>query len=102
MKTREELEHSVSKVMVFGLGLSMLLLVLSMALSFLSKESWVSRLGIDEGKLAIAGVLVLVATPVVRVLLCLHHFTLIRDWKYIVLTAWVLLAMILGVVSGAA
>lgn len=102
MKTREELEHRVSMLMMLGLSLSMLLLALSIALSFLGLESWVLRLGIEWESLAIAGVLVLIATPVIRVLFCLQHFAAVRDWKYIALTIWVLFGMVLGVVLGAA
>jgi len=102
MKTREELEHRVSMLMMFGLGLSMILLASSITLSFFSTESWVLSLGIEWERLAIAGVLVLIATPIIRVLFCLHHFAAVRDWKYIVLTIWVLFGMVLGVVLGAA
>jgi len=118
MKTREELEHRVSMLMMLGLGLSMILLASSITLSFFSAESsnaghsenlgllapwsWVLRLGIEWESLAIAGVLVLIATPVIRVLFCLHHFAAVRDWKYIILTIWVLFGMVLGVVLGAA
>lgn len=100
MRTREELEQNVSKVMAAGLAASMLMLAMSIVLTL---DSWPCVQCPDIGyKLAIAGVLVLVATPIVRVLFCLRHFALIRDWKYIALTMWVLLAMILGVVFGAA
>jgi len=88
------LEHGISLVMAFGVGLSGLLLALSLAYD---------AAGMAGGRLlAIWGILFLVSTPIVRVFMCLHHFTLQKDWKYIALTVWVLMAMALGVVVGAA
>ena len=93
MRTREQLEHGISLVMAFGVGISGLLLALSLVYG---------ALGMAGGQqLAVVGILFLVSTPIVRVFMCLHHFTLQKDWRYIALTVWVLLAMALGIVGGA-
>jgi uncharacterized membrane protein len=93
MRTREELEREVSLVMAFGVGLSALLLASSLVFMALGKP--------NERVLAVMGILILVSTPVARVVMCLNHFTWQKDWKYVALTVWVLLAMLLGLAFGA-
>ena len=91
---QRRLEHGISLVMAFGIMLSGLLLALSLAYD---------AAGFLGGRmLAVWGILFLVSTPIVRVFMCLHHFVIQKDWKYIALTAWVLLAMALGIALGAA
>jgi uncharacterized membrane protein len=49
-----------------------------------------------------AGILLLIATPILRVAVSLVGFALERDGKYVVITAIVLLVLLYSVVSGAA
>lgn len=48
------------------------------------------------------GILVLIATPILRVALCLAGFALERDRRYVTVTAIVLAVLLYSVISGAA
>jgi uncharacterized membrane protein len=93
MSSQQKLEHSVSMVMLFGIGVSVVLLGVSLV---------EMALGMGAGAaLAVWGMLFLISTPIVRVVMCLRHFSIERDWKYVALTLWVLAAMLAGAIIGA-
>lgn len=48
------------------------------------------------------GILLLIATPIARVVLCLVGFAIERDRKFVVVTAIVLAVLLYGLISGAA
>jgi uncharacterized membrane protein len=47
------------------------------------------------------GVLLLIATPVSRVALCIAVFARLRDWTYVAITAFVLVILLLGLMRPA-
>lgn len=54
----------------------------------------------DSQAVIILGLLVLLATPVVRVAVSIVAFLLERDWRYVVITSLVLLILLLSFVLG--
>ncbi len=88
------LEPNVSRLMAIGLGTAAMLMVAGMALSLSGNA--------NGANLSTFGIYALIATPILRVFMCLNHFAGEKDWRYVALTAWVLVAMLIGMALGAA
>jgi uncharacterized membrane protein len=55
---------------------------------------------LDPASILAFGVLTLIATPFTRVAISIVAFALERDWRYVVITAIVLIILILGILLG--
>lgn len=83
----EELERILGRVLLMGSGLSTAVLALGLVLAVLwpahATGEWLLR----------AGLVVLMATPALRVLVSVVEYTQRRDWLFAGLTATVLLVL---------
>ena len=83
----------VSSVLLGGLAISTALLLVALVSSWL--VGWHgSVLGVEVAHLARIGLVVLIATPVVRVLVSVIGFALERDRLYVLITATVLIIVL--------
>jgi uncharacterized membrane protein len=107
----DPIERLVSRVLAIGIGASVVLMLAGLVLSLVSAEGFpdqvVSLGGLlpglreaDPEAYLSLGLLVLVATPFVRVAGSMVAFALERDRRYVLVTAVVLAVMCLGVVLG--
>jgi uncharacterized membrane protein len=78
------LEPAIGVVLRIGISVASAALAIGIALSFLPKLAATSH------ALLVAGVFVLLFTPVARVIVSLIDFLLNRDWLFVVLNAIVL------------
>jgi uncharacterized membrane protein len=96
---------------VAGLALSTLILCTGLLLGALSHQPIPSRVSgyrqIFTGLASWApssffslGILMLIATPVMRVVASMMEFVSRRDWLYVLITSLVLLILTVGVVTG--
>jgi uncharacterized membrane protein len=86
-------ELLISRLLRIGVAASMTLVVAGMVIGV------ISPLGHD---VAMLGLLLLIATPVLRVAMSIYVFARERDTTYVVITTLVLLLLILSFVLGAA
>jgi uncharacterized membrane protein len=111
--TMDPIERMVSRVLGIGIGVSIALMLAGLVLGMASGEGLpadVVSLGDllpglgepDPAAYLSLGLLVLVATPFVRVTGSIVAFALERDRRYVLVTAIVLAVMCLGVVLGKA
>ena len=93
MSVDAELEQRLGRVLTVGVRASALFLAVGLALSFTdggaSVASW----------LMTAGLLMLMATPVARVVTSMAEYLRHRDWTFSILTAVVLLELGAGIVA---
>lgn len=107
-----ELEILIPKMLKGGLNLSLALLVAGIAVRFLAgphEGAHVSLFTLPEALLALdpqglmgLGVLVLIFTPIARVVASLGYFTKAGDRPYVLLTVIVLINLFAAAVLGAA
>jgi uncharacterized membrane protein len=107
----DPLERMVSRVLGVGIGVAIVLMLAGLVLSLIDGDGIPTRVvslgdllsGLREPDPAAylsLGLLVLVATPFVRVAGSLVAFALERDRRYVLVTAVVLAVMCLGVLVG--
>ena len=107
----QELDHVVHRLLLVGLALSSLLMVLGLVLDVVLHRQLPTaipdlgemlarvRAGRPSGFLSL-GLLVLLATPIVRVIGSIAAFIYERDWHYAVIALIVLVIVIVSVVVG--
>jgi uncharacterized membrane protein len=111
VKTRRELNVAVHRMLILGLILSTTVLCIGLVLSAVNPMPEPSRVtdfrlvfnGLRRGSPASIlslGILLLIATPVLRVLGSLIEFIGKRDWRYALLTSLVLLILGISVYFG--
>jgi uncharacterized membrane protein len=108
---RRDVDAVVHRLLVVGLGLSSLLMVLGLVLDVVLHRQIPATIpdlgemlarvlaGRPSGFLSL-GLLVLLATPIVRVIGSIAAFVHERDWRYALVSSLVLLVVILSVVLG--
>ena len=108
---RRDLNDVVHSVLIVGLAISTVLLVLGVALSLIEHrpmpdstipvgEAARRALGLRPSGFLAIGLLVLILTPVLRVIGSLFVFLYVRDWRYVCVTALVLAIMLMSLLSG--
>ncbi len=85
------LETSVGRVLRVGVAASSLCLAVGLALSMVPSAAGAAKILLN------AGLIVLMATPVGRVVISVGEYALERDWLFVVLTTIVLLELAAGV-----
>lgn len=111
IKAGRELNAMVHRMLLIGLGFSTAVLLAGMALSVAAHRhmpSKVAELGELYGGLKAGepssvlslGILLLIATPVLRVLGSLVEFVLKKDWRFALITAAVLLILGISLIFG--
>jgi uncharacterized membrane protein len=109
--TMDPVERMVSRVLGIGMGISVVLMLAGLLLGLVSGDGMpthVVSLGdllpglreLDPAAYLSLGILVLVATPFVRVAGSIVAFALERDRRYVLVTAVVLAVMCMGVLLG--
>lgn len=109
----EPIEHMVSRVLKAGIAIAVALMAVGLVLSVFDKEGMPSHvvpladlpalLGqFDPAAYLSLGLMVLIATPFVRVAASIVAFARERDRRYVLVTAIVFVVMCLGVVLGRA
>jgi uncharacterized membrane protein len=107
----DPVERMVSRVLGIGMGISVVLMLAGLLLGLVSGDGMpthVVSLGdllpglveLDPAAYLSLGILVLVATPFVRVAGSIVAFALERDRRYVLVTAVVLAVMCVGVLLG--
>jgi uncharacterized membrane protein len=91
-KTRR-LEQLIGTVLRAGVMTSSIGLGLGLALSFISATSAIANILLQ------VGIVVLLATPVARVLVSIVEYAQQRDWKFTLLTAIVLVELAVSAVA---
>jgi uncharacterized membrane protein len=115
--TEENVYAGVYHVLVAGMLISSALFVAGIVSAFVHPAffplaakwvrehysvSWVIQgvAGFKPMALMMAAVVLLILTPVARVVISIYAFTVDRDWKYVVITSTVLLIMVMTAVAG--
>ena len=92
-KGASRLEHIIGVVLRVGVAISSVCLAVGLALSFVpaaeTSASWLLH----------AGIIVLLATPVARVMVSIVEYVNERDWMFATLTAIVLLELMASAVA---
>ena len=111
IEARLELNRMVHRMLLVGLALSTAALVIGVTLSAIFHRPLPTQVsgfrqladGLKKGSPAgflSLGILLLIATPVLRVLGSLAEFVEKRDWHYAVITSIVLIILTLSVMTG--
>ena len=111
VKIRRELNEVVHRMLIVGLALSTVVLFVGLALSAIFHQPAPSRVlgfrqvfeGLERGSppsILSLGILLLIATPVLRVFGSLVEFVAKKDWRYAGITFLVLLILALSVLIG--
>jgi uncharacterized membrane protein len=87
------LEHHVGKLFVVGVTVSAALLVLGLALFLVAPDLPATARLLD------AGLLVLMATPMLRVLLSAVEYARMRDWLFVSTTLAVIAQLAVTIIS---
>lgn len=86
------LEHHLARLLVTGVIASAVLLFIGLALWLESPDSHAARWLLN------AGLIVLMATPILRVVVSVVEYVRIRDWFFVAITIVVLVELTLTVV----
>ncbi len=109
--TVQDIERPIALVLMVGTILSVVLLLIGIALLVLGASHGAVRLLFPleairsaaslhaDGWLSL-GILVLILTPVLRVIMAIGSFAWIRDWRYVVVSTVVLAAMAAALLLG--
>ena len=87
----DRLEAAVGRVLRIGVTTSSVCLAVGLALSMVPQAEWPAHLLLN------AGLIILMATPVGRVVISVAQYAVERDWVFVVLTTIVLLELAGGV-----
>ena len=90
--TLEQMEERIGKLLSVGTAVSSALLAIGLVLSIAGGPPALAS------SLLTAGLLVLIATPIGRVIASAIGFTLQRDWQMVMMTALVLASLALSLV----
>jgi uncharacterized membrane protein len=85
------LEEAVGRVLRIGVTTSSVSLAMGLALSMVPQAAGAAHLLLN------AGLIILMATPVGRVVISVGEYMMERDWLFVVLTTIVLLELAAGV-----
>ncbi len=110
-KQTRDLNDAVHRILIVGLVASTVLLLVGLALDAIDSRSLpaavappaeaVSRaLALRPSGFLSLGLLVLLATPIVRVIGSIVVFIWERDWRYVAITLFVLLVIVVSIVLG--
>jgi uncharacterized membrane protein len=107
-KTTERFELILSYVLLIGIALSAFLISLGIVLSYLQPlpvhhdipSMLKSGTGFSGYKILALGFLLLLATPILRVIFSFFLFLLYRDWTYTLISFLVLLILIASIILG--
>jgi uncharacterized membrane protein len=108
---RRNLNHVIQRMLILGLILSAAVLVAGLVCSAIAHQPVASKTlsfkqvldGLSTGSPASflsLGILLLIATPVLRVVGSLFEFVATRDWHYVLVTSLVLLILAISAFVG--
>lgn len=113
MNTSEHrsIDRPVALVLLFGMLLSIVLMLVGVIMLFANHDhqsiqllsparAVTETLQLNPAGWLSLGLLVLILTPVARVIIAIFSFAWIRDWKYVLISVTVLIAMLAGLVLG--
>jgi uncharacterized membrane protein len=92
-KKAPRLEHLIGTVLRAGVMISSICLAVGLALSFVDATSALANILLQ------VGIVVLLATPVARVLVSIVEYAQQRDWRFTLLTAIVLVELLVSAVA---
>ena len=87
------LERIIRRILQFGVTASSLFLAIGLGWSFASPGA------ASAGELMTIGLMILMATPVTRVVASVVEYAVERDWLFVLLTSIVLLEIVAGVIA---
>ncbi len=105
------LDESLQTLLVIGLYLSVALVLFGLGLALVThqnipqsvyplREIFPALLAMNAGGFLSLGLLVLIATPIIRVITSLISFLIERDWRFAAITLVVLVTVMLSVLLG--
>ncbi len=113
IKTKEQksFDEVLHKLLIIGLILSVILILIGLALSLATHQKLPSTVpslntvfaevfALNPAGFIGLGLLVLIATPIVRVISSVIAFTLERDWKFAGITLIVLITVVISILLG--
>ena len=113
VKTQEQknFDETLHNLLVAGLILSVVLMLVGLVLALITHKSipttvpsldivFSSVLTLEPSGLIALGLLILVATPIVRVISSIIVFIIIRDWHYMMITFIVLITVTISMLLG--
>lgn len=86
-------EQMLGRVLTIGSRLSTALLGVGLALLMVPQAGWLSRIALDTG------LVVLMGTPIMRVVVSAAEYTRRRDWAFVLVTLIVLLELAASVIE---
>ena len=87
------MEHAIGRILTIGVTASSMCLGVGLALSLSMRATGAAHL------LMTAGLVILMATPVGRVVISVVEYSLERDWFFVAMTSIVLLELIASVIA---
>ena len=107
-RVTQDIDRPVALVLLSGMALSMALIFIGIVLYFLRPEQHLHTvlparqaaqgfLRLHASAWLSLGLLALIVTPVARVMIAIGSFARIRDWRYVLVSVVVLIAMLAGV-----
>lgn len=108
---QKNFDEVLHKLLIIGLGLSVLLILFGLALSLVKHEPIPTTvpslkiivaqvLSLQSSGFLILGILVLIATPIIRVISSIIAFIIEKDWRFAGITLIVLLIVIASIITG--
>ncbi len=108
---KKNFDEVLHKLLIIGLGVSVLLIVFGLVLSLVKQEPisttvpslnivFVQVLSLQSSGFLVLGILVLIATPIVRVISSIIAFIIEKDWRFAGITLIVLLTVIASILTG--
>lgn len=108
---QKSLDESLHKLLIIGLALSVALILTGLALSLTNQQSlpsgvlpfasiFPSVFALEASGFFSLGLLVLIATPIIRVISSFISFLVERDWRFAGITLVVLLTVLVSILLG--
>ena len=108
---KKNFDEVLHKLLIIGLGLSVLLILFGLVLSLVKQEPIPTTvpslnivvaqvLSLQSSGFLVLGILVLIATPIVRVISSIIAFIIEKDWRFAGITLIVLLTVIASILTG--
>jgi uncharacterized membrane protein len=108
---QKSLDESLHKLLIIGLALSVALILTGLVLSLINHQSlpggvlpfgsiFPSVVALEASGFISLGLLVLIATPIIRVILSFISFLVERDWRFAGITLVVLIAVLVSILLG--
>ena len=105
------LQEAIHRLLIYGVGLSTILMLVGLLLDFILKrpvpaslpgpiEAFRLAFALDPAGFLALGLIVLIATPILRVFSSIIAFLYERDWRYAIFTSIVFMIVMISILFG--